>query len=122
MATDPSDFCPNQRCGGPRDACGCPADLGTQALMVCLLCGGKWRRPYNSASVRCPHPGCGRDLSVVSVPAAYPPERGEDGELLDAADAGDEDECHAELIDGSWTNCGCPDCEDRENDEMEMYG
>lgn len=37
-----------------------------------------------------------------------------------AADAAaSHEECHAEFIDGSWTNCGCPDCEDRETEERE---
>lgn len=30
------------------------------------------------------------------------------------APAIDEGECQAELIDGSWTYCGCPECNDRE--------
>ncbi|MFB7031741.1 MULTISPECIES: hypothetical protein [unclassified Streptomyces] len=124
MATDPSDFCPNKTCGGHRDACGCPSDLNTQTLMVCLPCGGKWWRPYGSDSTRCLHPDCGQDLSIVSVPAARPPERDENGQPLTTADEPDEDECHAEFIDGSWTYCGCPECEQREDDdtEMEMYG
>lgn len=52
--------------------------------------------------------------------------------LLDAADeqrglaeertraaerSADDGDCFAELIDGSWTYCGCPDCEQREADE-----
>ncbi|MFF9898469.1 hypothetical protein [Streptomyces longispororuber] len=31
-----------------------------------------------------------------------------------------EDECGAEFIDGSWTYCGCPDCEQREADDAEF--
>ncbi|MFE9737310.1 hypothetical protein [Streptomyces sp. NPDC006477] len=124
MATDPADFCPNPKCGGTRNACGCPSDLNTQSLMVCLPCGGRWWRAYDSTSARCPHPGCGQELSLVDVPAAYRPERDVDGQPLANDDQGDADECHAELIDGSWTNCGCPDCEQREEDdtEMEMHG
>ncbi|MFE2556643.1 hypothetical protein ACFXGT_11495 [Streptomyces sp. NPDC059352] len=124
MATDPLDFCTNPACGGTRNACGCPSDLNTQALMVCLPCGGRWSRPYDSTSTRCPYPGCGQELCLVNVPASYPPERGRDGQPLDTGDQGDVDECHAELIDGSWTFCGCEDCEQRADDdtEMEMYG
>lgn len=92
MAADPSDVCPNEECGGPRDACGCPSDLHTQTLMVCLPCGGRWWRAWGDRSTRCPHPDCGRDLSLVSVPPAYPPERTAD------------DQPH------------------RQDDEMEMYG
>jgi hypothetical protein len=29
----------------------------------------------------------------------------------------DVDDCYAEFIDGSWTNCGCDDCEQRAADE-----
>ncbi|WP_289008521.1 hypothetical protein [uncultured Thermomonospora sp.] len=29
----------------------------------------------------------------------------------------DDRECQAEFIDGSWTYCGCPECEDREADD-----
>lgn len=33
----------------------------------------------------------------------------------------DEDgDCFAEFIDGSWTYCGCPDCEQREADDAEF--
>ncbi|WP_188266535.1 MULTISPECIES: hypothetical protein [unclassified Streptomyces] len=121
MATDPTDFCPNEKCGGTRNACGCPSDLNTQSLMVCVTCGNQWLRPYGSTSTRCRRPGCGQDASLVTVPAARPPEYGEDGKPLTTVD-GPDDECHAEFIDGSWTNCGCPDCEQAEEDEMEMYG
>ncbi|WP_327655733.1 hypothetical protein [Streptomyces sp. NBC_00483] len=31
--------------------------------------------------------------------------------------AEDDGECMAEFIDGSWTDCGCVDCEEREADE-----
>ncbi|MGW5736959.1 MULTISPECIES: hypothetical protein [Streptomyces] len=31
-------------------------------------------------------------------------------------------DCFAEFIDGSWTNCGCPDCEQREADDDAEYG
>ncbi|MFF7365844.1 hypothetical protein [Streptomyces sp. NPDC008125] len=30
----------------------------------------------------------------------------------------DDDECAAEFIDGSWTDCGCPECEDRAAEEL----
>lgn len=30
------------------------------------------------------------------------------------------DECHAEFIDGSYTSCGCEECEQREADETEF--
>lgn len=117
MATDPTDFCPNEQCGGARDACGCPSDLTTQSLMVCLVCGGRWWRPYDSDSFRCPHPGCGQDMSLITIPAARRPERGEDGQPLDTDDGPDGDECHAEFIDGSWTYCGCPECDEREEND-----
>jgi monoamine oxidase len=32
----------------------------------------------------------------------------------DAATAPDDHECQAELIDGSWTYCGCEECDERE--------
>lgn len=35
------------------------------------------------------------------------------------ADSHDGDDCYAELIDGSWTYCGCPDCEGREVEDGE---
>ncbi|WP_030387040.1 hypothetical protein [Streptomyces sp. NRRL S-241] len=35
----------------------------------------------------------------------------------EGSDHEDDDECHAEFIDGSWTNCGCPDCETRAAEE-----
>ncbi len=28
-------------------------------------------------------------------------------------------ECYAEFIDGSWTYCGCEDCDQREYDDIE---
>ncbi len=28
-------------------------------------------------------------------------------------------ECYAEFIDGSWTYCGCPDCDQSEYDDIE---
>lgn len=31
----------------------------------------------------------------------------------------DEGECFAEFIDGSWTFCGCPDCDQRAYEETE---
>jgi hypothetical protein len=31
----------------------------------------------------------------------------------------DEFDCFAEMIDGSYTFCGCPDCNDREREEQE---
>ncbi|MFI7274203.1 hypothetical protein [Streptomyces sp. NPDC049879] len=31
----------------------------------------------------------------------------------------DDFECHAEFIDGSWTYCGCPDCDQREYDDQQ---
>lgn len=34
--------------------------------------------------------------------------------------AEDDDECHAEFIDGSWTYCGCPECKQRETDDDEF--
>ncbi|MFI6700282.1 hypothetical protein ACIBJC_15115 [Streptomyces sp. NPDC050509] len=40
-----------------------------------------------------------------------------------AADGPDDDgECHAELIDGTWTNCGCQDCIDRAAEDEETDG
>lgn len=32
------------------------------------------------------------------------------------------DECHAEFIDGSYTSCGCEECQQREADETEFDG
>ncbi|MVO87897.1 hypothetical protein GPA10_24850 [Streptomyces sp. p1417] len=50
-------------------------------------------------------------------------ERALEEERARAAEHGaDEDgdgDCHAEFIDGSWTYCGCPDCEQREADDAE---
>ncbi|MGW7355140.1 hypothetical protein ACWGI0_00215 [Streptomyces sp. NPDC054802] len=35
----------------------------------------------------------------------------------------DIDDCAAEFIDGSWTNCGCDDCEAREDlDDWDLEG
>ncbi|WP_267898950.1 hypothetical protein [Thermomonospora amylolytica] len=31
----------------------------------------------------------------------------------------DYQECQAELIDGSWTYCGCAECDDREADDQD---
>ncbi|MGI5348799.1 hypothetical protein ACQEU8_11470 [Streptomyces sp. CA-250714] len=31
----------------------------------------------------------------------------------------DPDECYAEFIDGSWTHCGCEDCQQRAYEETE---
>lgn len=31
-----------------------------------------------------------------------------------------DEECYAELIDGSWTYCGCPDCDQREYDDARV--
>ena len=36
----------------------------------------------------------------------------------DAADD-DPDGCYAEFIDGSWTYCGCADCNERETNDRE---
>lgn len=33
-----------------------------------------------------------------------------------------DDECFAEFIDGSWTYCGCEDCNDREAEDAELFG
>ncbi|MET9952364.1 hypothetical protein ABZ135_12555 [Streptomyces sp. NPDC006339] len=123
MATDPSDFCTNALCGGARDACGCPHDINTQALMACPSCGGEWWREHGGTSTRCLHRACGKEGSVVRRAPLYAPAVDEAGAPLDIPDA-DPDDCFAELIDGSWTNCGCPDCEQREteDDETEMYG
>ncbi len=43
-------------------------------------------------------------------------------EAAEAAGASPEDEggCFAELIDGSWTDCGCEDCAEREAREDEL--
>jgi len=112
MATDPSDFCSNPKCGGAADACGCPHDHNQQDLMFCPHCAGQWYRPHGSTVTRCLHPQCGRDGSTVARRAPYAPTRAADGQLID--DEPDDGGCHAEFIDGSWTNCGCPDCEDRE--------
>lgn len=30
------------------------------------------------------------------------------------------DECHSEFIDGSYTSCGCEECEQRDADETEF--
>lgn len=42
--------------------------------------------------------------------------------LLDAEAAAfgpdDHESCHSEFIDGSWTDCGCEDCEAREEEEV----
>ncbi|MFZ3558132.1 hypothetical protein [Streptomyces sp. BH055] len=32
-------------------------------------------------------------------------------------DLADDGDCNAEFIDGSWTDCGCPDCEQRAADD-----
>jgi hypothetical protein len=32
----------------------------------------------------------------------------------------DDFDCFAKLIDGSWTNCGCPECLDRADEEREL--
>lgn len=46
----------------------------------------------------------------------------EERRAAEAAGAGPEDEgeCFAELIDGSWTDCGCEDCTERETREDEL--
>ena len=31
----------------------------------------------------------------------------------------DDDGCFAEFIDGTWTYCGCPDCDQSEYDDIE---
>ncbi|MFD6421736.1 hypothetical protein [Streptomyces sp. NPDC060198] len=36
-----------------------------------------------------------------------------------AAAPEDDDECAAEFIDGSWTYCGCPQCEEQEDRDAE---
>ncbi|MER6197990.1 hypothetical protein ABT234_11580 [Streptomyces sp. NPDC001586] len=36
---------------------------------------------------------------------------------VEGAGPEDDDECHAEFIDGSWTGCGCEDCELRDAEE-----
>lgn len=36
-------------------------------------------------------------------------------------DGDDPDECRAEFIDGSWTYCGCDDCNDREQRDHDDY-
>lgn len=113
MATDPSDFCSNPNCGGTADACGCPADHNTQDLMRCPHCDGMWYRPHGSTSTTCLHPKCGRDGSTVARPARYAPTRDENGQPLERAEP-DDGECHAEFIDGSWTSCGCLECEARD--------
>ncbi|MGP3686494.1 hypothetical protein ACTVZO_17610 [Streptomyces sp. IBSNAI002] len=41
-------------------------------------------------------------------------ERAAERERLSPAALEDGDGCHAEFIDGSWTDCGCEDCADRE--------
>lgn len=119
MATDPSDFC---TCGGPADACGCPADINTQDLMFCPHCAGQWRRRHGDTSTRCLHPHCRRDGSTVARRASYAPTHTADGQLIDPGEPAGTGECFAEFIDGSWTNCGCPDCEDREALDREENG
>ncbi|MEV7422836.1 hypothetical protein [Streptomyces sp. NPDC091212] len=114
MAFDPSDYC--RSCGDPV-ACGCPADTGTQDLMRCLGCGGQWWRPWGSSDTRCAHRGCPSILSLVLRPAQYPPRSATEPD--DTADG--PEECAAELVDGTYTYCGCPDCahgqyEDTEHD------
>ncbi|MFC8276286.1 hypothetical protein ACFUJR_27895 [Streptomyces sp. NPDC057271] len=121
MATHADDFCTNLKCGGHRGACGCPDDIHTQDLMTCPACDGKWWRPYGSTSTRCLHPACSQDGSTVSTPARYRPALDENGQPVDTAEPGDEDDCHAELIDGSWTNCGCDGCEEREAEYSDQY-
>jgi hypothetical protein len=32
-----------------------------------------------------------------------------------------DDECHAEMIDGSYTYCGCKDCDEREREDREEH-
>jgi hypothetical protein len=34
----------------------------------------------------------------------------------------DDFECFAELIDGSWTFCGCPECDERVLAEEDLFG
>ena len=119
MAFDPTDYCSNPKCGGTADACGCPSDHNTQSRMRCPHCSGSWWRAYGDPSTRCPHPGCGRDGSQVERPAAYAPTRDENGQDLPEPTANPDDDCAAEFIDGTWTNCGCDDCRQRAADEDE---
>ncbi|MEU0522730.1 hypothetical protein [Streptomyces niveus] len=41
-------------------------------------------------------------------------------EAAEGRNAEDDGECAAEFIDGSYTYCGCPDCNDREAADREM--
>ncbi|RCH70530.1 hypothetical protein DT019_03300 [Streptomyces sp. SDr-06] len=38
----------------------------------------------------------------------------EEAQVSSAEPDDDGDECHAEFIDGSWTYCGCDECDERE--------
>ncbi|MEV7871467.1 hypothetical protein AB0P17_36450 [Streptomyces sp. NPDC088124] len=108
---DPSDYC--EACGEPRP-CGCPADTGTQDLMRCLKCGGQWWRPWGKSTTCCTHRGCASILSVVLRRAEYPPRTVAERQQDDGPE-----QCAAELIDGTWTYCGCPDCGQRQYDDVE---
>lgn len=57
----------------------------------------------------------------IAFEVAADERRAEEGRLAEreasAACGPDDGECHAEFIDGSWTNCGCEECEDRDAEE-----
>jgi len=118
MATDPSDYCSNPKCGGTADACGCPHDHNTQDLMRCPHCGGQWWRSHGDASTACGHRGCRREGSIVLRAAIYAPTRDEDGNAIQAGEPDDElEDCGAVAPDDM---CGiCEGCREATGDDIE---
>lgn len=62
-----------------------------------------------------------RDLELV-LDAQDEERRAEQEKAAASAEPdGDDGECHAEMIDGSYTYCVCPDCDTRQAEDDEQF-
>lgn len=98
----------------------------TPAGLVCDECGtpntGGPMHDYSESADEVERPTREEEKAFEIALDVADEERHAEQERLAPAGPEDDEECHAEFIDGSFTDCGCADCEDRVGLEAEEAG